>query len=104
MLEAQKERFVNATKLENKFQKIVQSYRGTLAAVAYQSALQTIKEAPTIDAVEVVRCGHCKHARPLNRENSFEDSFIEGCVWCGKRQDGVLPDEFCSDGERRCGE
>lgn len=53
MLVAQKERFVNATELESQFQKKVQSYRGTLAAIAYQSALQTIKEAPTADVAPV---------------------------------------------------
>lgn len=51
MLEAQKERLVNAANLESKFQKKVQSYRGTIAAVAYNSALETIKEAPTVEAV-----------------------------------------------------
>lgn len=51
MLETQKVRLVNAANMESKFQKKVQSYRGTIAAVAYNSALKTIKEAPTVEAV-----------------------------------------------------
>lgn len=104
MLEAQKERFVNATALESQFQKKVQSYRGTLAAIAYQSALETIKEAPTVDAVEVVRCSKCCHSRELDRSDRTENQYVDGCLWCEYHGTGKLPDEYCSDGERRCKE
>lgn len=104
MFEAQKKRFVNATELENKFQKITQSYKGTLAAIAYNSALETIKEAPTIDAVEVVRCAQCRYSKELDRSDPMENRYVEGCLWCEYHGTGELPDEYCSDGERRCKE
>ena len=33
------------------------------------------------DVVEVVRCKDCIHHRQLDRTDSYEDSFIEGCLW-----------------------
>lgn len=45
--------------------------------------------APTVDAVEVVRCRECKHLM-------FSDFYGE----CGKGHMGVVsPDDFCSRGE-----
>lgn len=50
-----------------------------------------VDEAPTIDAVEVVRCKDCKY-------RSTWDAFA-GCYWCnGGRK---TPEDFCSNGERR---
>ena len=54
-----------------------------------------IKEAPAVDAVEVVRCKECKHW-------DKEPDEREGC--CFGIADGTMltePDEFCSRGERR---
>lgn len=49
-----------------------------------------LDDAPTVDAVEVVRCEDCKH---WERDVIFKDG------WCrGKRQ---YEDDFCSHGERR---
>ena len=49
--------------------------------------------APTINAVEVVRCRECKHLM-------FSDCYGE----CGKGHMGVVrPDDFCSRGERKEG-
>ena len=51
-----------------------------------------IMDAPTIDAVPVVRCGECKHH--VNAPNTSD-------VWC-ENVDGLLPREwFCADGERK---
>jgi hypothetical protein len=53
------------------------------------------------DVVPVVRCGDCKHSRELDRSDRYEDSFVDGCLWCMVgRGDGVLPDQFCDYGER----
>lgn len=101
MFEAQKKRFVNATELESKFQKKVQSYAGTLAAIAYNSALETIKEAPTVDAVEVVRCKNCVYFQTQANDWGY------GFTVYNKEHGGMLdpcPDDFCSYGERRCKE
>ena len=47
--------------------------------------------APTINAVEVVRCWECKHLM-------FSDCYGE----CGKGHMGIVsPDDFCSYGERK---
>lgn len=50
-------------------------------------AKETIDDAPTIDAVPVVRCRDCFYYK----------SFGE----CGNTGEQVKPDDFCSYGERR---
>ena len=48
-----------------------------------------LREAPTVNAVEVVRCFECKHL-------IFSDCYGE----CGKGHMGIVrPDDFCSYGE-----
>ena len=55
--------------------------------------IRSIKNAPTINDVEVVRCSDCKHLM-------FSDCYGE----CGKGYMGfVRPDDFCSRGERKEG-
>ena len=46
--------------------------------------------APTIDAVPVVRCGECNHSG-TDGENTF-------CMWLGALR---KPTDFCSYGERK---
>ena len=62
-------------------------------------ACQAVMEAPTVDAVEVVRCKDCKH---------YDNS--EGICWChlnskfypgGFDWHGFPEDGFCSYGERK---
>ena len=61
-----------------------------------------LREAPTVDAVEVVRCRECKYWKPTGSKagNSFSDmEYIGGCEftkYCRRESD------FCSYGERRC--
>lgn len=63
---------------------------------ANYNSIETIQEwidnAPTIDAVPVVRCGECKWGEELAPELIYCDDTIGGVV---KRTD------FCSYGERR---
>lgn len=48
-----------------------------------------VENAPTIDAVLVVRCRECKKAKPGG----------SGYVWCGKE---AMPlNGFCSEGKRK---
>ena len=63
-------------------------------AYGYVDAKQ-IADAPTVDAVEVVRCRQCKHCDP---ENHHCDHHM-GTVAPLKRE----PDDFCSYGERKEG-
>ena len=62
-----------------------------------------IEDAPTIDAVPVVRCRKCKHWKPSGSKagNSFSDmEYIGGgeLTNCGRRGS-----DFCSYGERKEG-
>lgn len=50
-------------------------------------------QAPTIDAVEVVRCKGCKHWRP--------DDDIGHCENPDGLDNYALPNDFCSYGERK---
>ena len=59
-------------------------------AYGYVDAKQ-ITDAPTVDAVEVVRCKDCKH---------YNEGF---CVGYHAHHD-TLPDDFCSYGERKDGD
>lgn len=44
----------------------------------------------------------CIHHRKLDRKGRYEDSFVEGCLWCMLgRGDGVMPEQFCDNGKRR---
>ena len=52
--------------------------------------LRRIANAPTVDAVEVVRCKDCEHCYYSKMYNK---------MWCGDNV--VNPDDFCSYGERR---
>ena len=62
-------------------------------AYGYVDAKQ-IADAPTINAVEVVRCRECKHLM-------FSDCYGE----CGKGHMGIVsPDDFCSYVERKDGD
>ena len=52
-----------------------------------------LREAPTVDAVEVVRCRECKHCDPEN----YHCDHPFGTAAPLKRK----PDDFCSYGERK---
>ena len=67
-------------------------------AVVY---LQDIAEAPTVDAVEVVRCKDCKYWF------KFESSLIGEVMCCtGQGSVNILksPYDFCSCGKRKDGD
>lgn len=73
-------RLIDGDKLER------QEYWGNERCFDYVDA-EDIDNAPTVDAVPVVRCKDCKH------------EFGGSCIICGfqKRK----PDDFCSYGERK---
>ena len=64
-------------------------------------ARKLIADAPTVDAVPVVRCRECMHWKPTGSKagNSFSDmEYIGGCEftkYCRRESD------FCSYGEKR---
>lgn len=52
-----------------------------------------INNAPTVDAVPVVRCKDCKYAYFISRNLMYE---------CGRLEDRLMfSDDFCSYGEKR---
>ena len=53
-----------------------------------------VDNAPTVDAVEVVRCAFCKACVNINSES-------KAVVWCNRHRMAVSPHDFCSYGERR---
>lgn len=55
---------------------------------------QAIEEAPTVDAVQVVRCKDCKHYLDGGCGNVDSQS-------PSKKLMSVKPDWYCADGERR---
>lgn len=61
----------------------------------FLEAILRVKEAPTVDAVEVVRCGECKY-----RSSDYD---IMGDYLCEKRCSRFFckDNDFCSYGERR---
>ena len=58
-----------------------------------RKALRCIEQAPTVDAVTVVRCRECKLRR---KSKQFPNNH-----YCLKSELVVYPDDFCSRGERR---
>ena len=54
-----------------------------------------LREAPTVDAVEVVRCRECKHYDTAD----FDGDILCGCTLHSAMVD-ITPDSFCSCGER----
>ena len=63
-----------------------------------------IDDAPTVDAVHVVRCKDCLHSRELNKYE--KQLYLDECVGCTYHslsyQDSIMMgDDFCSYGERR---
>ena len=63
-------------------------------AYGYVDAFQ-IANAPTVDAVEVIRCQECKHCDP---ENHHCDHHMGTAAPLRRK-----PDDFCSYGERKEG-
>ena len=53
-----------------------------------------LREAPTVDAVEVVRCWECKYRFKNNGHSRDGCPIVDAKIW----MDG---DDFCSHGERK---
>lgn len=66
----------------------------TKEMIGARRVVERIKEAPAIDAVEVVRCKDCKHWAVLEECGHY-------CSHWGNMMTDTLEDDFCSNGERR---
>ena len=81
------------------YEKATRAWDDTLCDECYSEIINLIDEAPTVDAVEVVRCAKCKYW--LHIEDGFGDCtnrrfHIDGCA-----DPTMKADDFCSCGERR---
>ena len=61
-----------------------------------RNLIMCIKNAPTVDAVEVVRCKDCRHYGRIKGLLGLRCDLQGEQIWC--------KDDFCSYGERREGE
>ena len=67
-------------------------------ADGWNSAVELIENAPTVDAVEVVRCKDCKHTdNSVYKNPQYQE-------WCSRVGCWVDSDWYCADGERRSDE
>lgn len=70
-----------------------------------QDFADMISNAPTVDAVTVVRCSECKHRRDKNEQE--QKYLVEDVLICTSPDvtddcwSAVWPDHFCSYGERK---
>ena len=62
-----------------------------------KTALRCMEQTPTIDAVPVVRCKHCKHSGEFR--NWWGKGYTGCCHYPGEIH-SVDPEHFCSYGER----
>ena len=88
-------RLIDVNKVINAMQKCIDEApvrEYPIATYAFQSIIECLKQEPTVDAVEVVRCKDCKH---------YNDFF--GCMDCQLEIGLYLPSptDFCSYGERK---
>ena len=60
-----------------------------------------IQTAPTVDAVEVVRCKDCKWFNKAGYDNSCEDDLNLHRGYCLEWRRGTQARRFCSYGERK---
>ena len=67
-------------------------------AVCFHRAWDAIQKAPTVDAVEVVRCKDCKHYKPMKPYPSYNGHTNYCCRSASVR---VGDNDFCSYGERK---
>lgn len=62
-----------------------------------------IESAPTVDAVEVVRCRECKHWKPSGSKAGNSFSYMEYIGGCEFTNYYRTESDFCSYGERKEG-
>ena len=98
---ANEKRLIDVNKVINSMQKCLDESpdkKHSVGYFAFESIIECLKQEPTIDAVEVVRCRDCKHA------------WIHPCGYVYCHRDGRNAyemtfniDSFCNYGERKEG-
>lgn len=86
-------------------QALLEQYGGNLftAQIDYaqgcRDIIEDIKNAPTVDAVEVVRCKDCKYLGDFSHSIIFENGKID-VFHCIEGKWDVKLDDYCSKGVR----
>lgn len=88
-------RLIDADALYSEIEDEYDLYYGEIVTNPRRFA-EMVEDAPTVDAVEVVRCRDCNHC---DQENHHCDHYM-GTVAPLSRK----PDDFCSYGERKDGD
>ena len=70
---------------------------GLIPDVVIRDVLDIIDAAPTADVVEVVRCRDCVC---MGKRPPLPEGYREDCGWCMLHGRVVLPEDYCSNGER----
>lgn len=68
---------------------------GRNSGIAY--AIERIKQMPTVDVVEVVRCESCEWAYDLSKSNPD----VTGVYSCSRHGEDFFGFEYCNKGQRR---
>ena len=86
-------RLIDADAFIEELEADAEHIESSIARMMHYAIIKDIEHAPTIDAVEVVRCKDCKHWD--NEDDAQRCSYTNnGLHW-------AKPDDFCSYGERR---
>jgi len=67
---------------------------GIKSSTVLKQTISDIKNMPSADVVEVVRCKDCRYAMPEGRENVYICKAMTNPSYC-------LADDYCSCGERK---
>ena len=91
----EKKRLIDADDFEKFFRTLESAGAGDYST---DGIISMLEKQPTVDAVEVVRCGKCKHTDDV----IYQDH--EDQVWCQRAGYWKDNDWYCADGERRSDE
>lgn len=94
---ATEKRLIDVNKVINSMQKCLDEspdQKYTVAYFAFESIIAALKQEPTVDAVEVVRCKDCKYWENGKDHEPY-------CNHCVSMMSDSEPDDFCSYGERK---
>lgn len=95
-------RLIDADALKDEVMKIWAYIQCVTGDDVMDAVMTDIKNAPTVDAVQVVRCRDCKHFElAYYKKDGTENFKYKRGVCCRKKRGMWVPkDWFCADGER----
>ena len=108
-----KKRLIDVKKVINSMQKCLDECspdeKDSVAYFAFAAIITALKQEPTVDSVEVVRCKDCKHWHEETGWCYYHSHFIDedglAChPWESNNWKMLDADDFCSYGERKYNE